>query len=514
MSVQPRPEPTSDLPLWRDPTRPAAERVGDLLGRMSLEEKLGQLSGVWVGASQDGAGVAPHQHELAEPPSDWAALQSHGVGQFTRPFGTAPIEPTLGAHALAKGQAELVAANRFGIPAMAHEECLSGFTAWGATIYPTPLAWGATFDPAAVRRMAVRIGSSMRAVGIHQGLAPVLDVARDPRWGRTEETIGADPCLVATIGVAYVVGLESTGLVATLKHFVGYSASAGARNFGPVSIGPRELADVLLPPFEAAIREGGARSVMHAYTAIDGIPAAADGELLTGLLRDTWGFTGTVVADYFGISFLETLHRVAVDPQDAARQAITAGIDVELPTVRCYGTPLADAVRGGGVEVELVDRATQRVLLQKCELGLLDPDWSPDPPATRVDLDPASDRVLARELAESSIVLLGSCETLPLVDIGRIAVIGPNADDPMAMFGCYAFPSHVGVHHPETGLGVEVPSVVEGLRAELPDATIEHAVGCSVSGTSREGFRPCFSKIVKTFTNFLPLQSAFGFVRI
>ena len=176
-------------------------------------------------------------------------------------------------------------ASRLGIPAIAHEECLTGFAAWSATIFPTPLSWGASFDPGLVRDMAAAIGASMRACGMHQGLAPVLDVARDPRWGRTEETIGEDPYLVGIIGTAYVLGLQAAGVDATLKHFAGYSASRGGRNMAPVSIGRREFADVILPPFEMAIRLGGARSVMPTYIDLDGVPATADGELIGGLLR-------------------------------------------------------------------------------------------------------------------------------------------------------------------------------------------------------------------------------------
>src|SRR5206468_11896171 len=183
----------------------------------------------------------------------------------------------------------------------AHEECLAGFTAWGATAYPVPLAWGASFDPPLVEEMARAIGGDLRTAGVHQGLAPVLDVVRDPRWGRVEETIGEDPYLVGTIGAAYVRGLESAGVVATLKHFAGYASSAGARNLAPVRAGVREFADITLPPFAFALREGGARSVMAAYTGTDGIPASADPSLLTQLLRADWAFTGTGGADYFGI---------------------------------------------------------------------------------------------------------------------------------------------------------------------------------------------------------------------
>ena len=503
MTASSHPATDTESGLWRDPARSVAERVEDLLARMTLEEKVGQLVGVWVGASRDGADVAPHQHDLAKAPEDWDALQRAGLGQFTRPFGTAPVDPALGARALARSQAALVAANRFGIPAIAHEECLAGFTAWGATIYPVPLAWGSTFDPTAVRSMAEQIGRSMRGVGVHQGLAPVLDVARDPRWGRCEETIGADPYLISTVGTQYVAGLEAAGIISTLKHFTGYSVSAGGRNLAPVSLGRREVVDLLLPSFEAALREGGARSVMHAYTAIDGVPAAGDPELLTTLLRDEWGFTGTVVADYFGIAFLQLLHGVAGSEGEAAGLALAAGIDVDLPTRHCYGEPLLAAVRDGDVAEGLVDRAARRVLAQKIELGLLDPDWSPAPPAlvgadgTRdggdvtegsIDLDPPAAQALSRSIAEKSVILLANSGALPLAPTARIAVVGPNADDPMAMLGCYSFPSHVGVHHPDVPMGVTIPTVLESLRAEFPGATIDHAAGCDVSAPGRDGF--------------------------
>ncbi|MEU0129907.1 glycoside hydrolase family 3 N-terminal domain-containing protein [Streptomyces sp. NPDC006289] len=492
---QPRqadPHPPADGP-WRDPSLSPEERVADLVSRMTPQEKAAQLYGIWVGADAEGGGVAPHQNDMVDP-VDFEDLTRRGLGQLTRPFGTAPVDPGVGALSLATAQARIVEAGRFGIPALAHEECLAGFTAWGATAYPVPLAWGAAWDPELVAEMARRIGDDMRSVGVHQGLAPVLDVVRDLRWGRVEETIGEDPYLVATIGTAYVRGLESAGIVATLKHFAGYSASAGARNLAPVRAGAREMADVILPPFEMAVREGGARSVMHSYAEIDGVPAAADPSLLTGLLRDTWGFSGTVVADYFGIGFLETLHKVAGNRADAARLALTAGVDVELPTVRSYGDELVAAVRDGLVAGELVDRALHRVLLQKCELGLLDPD-RPAVPAVldgvepgrargSVDLDPPGNRALARLLAERSCVLLANPEdALPLSGAGRIAVVGPRADDPLAMLGCYSFPSHVGVMHPDAPMGIDVPTLLESLREEFPGAEVDHAQGCEVDGT-------------------------------
>jgi len=501
-------EPTSglatatDLP-WRDISLPLAQRVTDLLGRMTLEEKIGQLYGVWAGADPKGDGVAPHQHELVTADVPWSDLIAHGLGHLTRPFGTVPVDPAMGARSLARAQADIVAASRHGIPAIAHDECLSGFMAWGATIYPTALAWGATFDPALVEIMATQIGETMRSVGVHQGLAPVLDVARDYRWGRVEETIGEDPYLVATIGTAYVRGLESAGVVATLKHFVGYSASRAGRNFAPVSAGPREVADILLPPFEMAIRDGGARSVMHAYTEIDGVPGAANSLLLTDLLRDEWGFDGTVVSDYFGVTFLTLQHNVAADESGAAALALWAGVDVELPSMRCYGQPLVNAVESGLLSEEFVDRAARRVLTQKGQLGLLDSDWSSHPPASKssqqlgdtsddvrgsIELDPPESRAVARQLAEESVVLVANNGVLPLRRGTRIALVGPRADDSFAMLGCYTFPSHVGLQYPKWPLGLSIPTVLEATRKELPDADVTFVAGCDVDGTDVGGF--------------------------
>ncbi|MFJ8157050.1 glycoside hydrolase family 3 N-terminal domain-containing protein [Streptomyces sp. NPDC094468] len=493
-------ETSHPAPVWNDPSRPLATRVAALIEAMTLEEKTAQLYGVWVGASAHGDEVAPHQHDMEEA-VDLEALMPTGLGQLTRPFGTAPVDPALGALSLQRTQARIVSANRFGIPALAHEECLAGFAAWGATAYPVPLSWGATFDPGTVQRMAAAIGRDMRSVGIHQGLAPVLDVVRDARWGRVEETIGEDPYLVATIGTAYVRGLESAGIIATLKHFVGYSASRAGRNLAPAAIGPRERADVLLPPFEMAVREGGARAVMHAYNDNDGVPAAADRQLLTGLLRDTWGFEGTVVADYFGIAFLKTLHGVAADWAEAAHTALAAGVDVELPSVKTFGEPLVQAVKDGRIPESLVDGALSRVLRQKAQLGMLDPDWDPVPAALRgtdpddpdavrgkVDLDSPANRELARELAEKAVVLLSNdAGVLPLAAPRRIALVGPNAAEGTAVLGCYSFPMHVGVQHPDAPVGIDLPTLHDTLTAEFPDASVTVARGTGVDDGDLSG---------------------------
>ncbi|MFF3396015.1 glycoside hydrolase family 3 N-terminal domain-containing protein [Streptomyces sp. NPDC002669] len=496
---------------WHDPVLAPEARADALIAAMTLREKVSQLFGVWVGASDEGGEVAPFQHDMEEAVA-LDDLLPHGLGQLTRPFGTAPVDPAVGALSLSRTQERIAGANRFGIPAIAHEECLAGFATWGATAYPVPLSWGATFHPELVREMAAAIGRDMRSVGVHQGLAPVLDVVRDARWGRVEETIGEDPYLVGTVATAYVRGLESAGAVATLKHFAGYSASRAGRNLAPVGMGARERADIILPPFEMAVRESGVRSVMHAYTDTDGIPSAADGPLLTGLLRDTWGFGGTVVADYFGIAFLKTLHGVAETFGDAAGVALGAGVDVELPTVKTFGGPLTDAIAEGFVPESLVDRAVRRVLVQKAQLGLLDVDWSPVPPVLAaaagadgsadgnpealrgtVRLDTDENRALARRVAEQAVVLLRNDGTLPLAAEAaeapaRIALIGPNADTPTAVLGCYAFPVHVGGRHPGTPLGIELPTLREACAAEFPHSEIVIAKGADIDGPDTGGF--------------------------
>ncbi|OJX96126.1 MAG: hypothetical protein BGO96_07580 [Micrococcales bacterium 73-15] len=235
-----------------------------------------------------------------------------------------------------------------------------------------------------------------------------------------------------------------------------------------------------------ALREGGARSVMNSYAEVDGVPAAADEARLTGLLREQWGFEGVVVADYFAVAFLRTLQRVAGSDGEAAGLALRAGIDVELPSPFAYTGPLAAEVRAGRVSEGLVDRALVRVLRQKAELGLLDPDWAPASPDV-VDLDPPADQELALRLAREAVVLLDAGDVLPLAPGAHLAVVGPLADDPFAMLGCYSFPAHVGVHHPEAGLGIGIPSLLSELTA-VHDGPVTHAPGCDVQAPGRDGF--------------------------
>jgi beta-xylosidase len=469
---------------WIDVTLSPTARAHSLLSQLTLREKLQQLGSTWPGSEDLEEAVAPLQesHEMALP---FAEAIVDGIGHITRPFGTAPVEPTEGVGRLVDLQREVVAANRFGIPAIAHEECLTGLTAWKATVYPTPLAWAASFNPDLVAEMGAAIGADMASLGVHQGLAPVLDVVRDYRWGRVEETLGEDPYLVSEMAAAYVTGLQSNGIIATLKHFVGYSASRGARNHAPVSMGPRELRDVMLPPFEKAVVTAGVRSVMNSYTELDGVPTASDRELLTGVLREQWGFNGTVVSDYWAIPFLQSMHRIVGDLTEAGALALEAGIDVELPHTASYSERLAEKV-----PAQYIDAAVLRVLTQKAELGLLDPQWTPERgPSEIIDLNSARNRDIAARLAEESVVLLrNSRQRLPLSAAPRrVTVVGPLADDPNALFGCYSFPNHVLPNFPDAGLGIEAPSVLDAIRREFPDAVVEHISGAVVVGDDTSG---------------------------
>ncbi|MEV0385944.1 glycoside hydrolase family 3 N-terminal domain-containing protein [Nonomuraea sp. NPDC050643] len=507
------------LAPWRDSARTIGERVESLMAELTLEEKVAQLGSVWVQTDEPG-NVAPLQ-DLFTAAGGLEERLRYGLGHLTRVYGTAPVSPAEGAARLRSLQERVMAANRFGIPAIAHEECLTGFATYGATAYPTPLAWAATFDPGLIERMAGAIGADLRAAGVHQGLSPVLDVVRDYRWGRVEETLGEDPYLVGQLGAAYVRGLEGAGIIATLKHFAGYAASRAARNHAPVSIGPRELADVVLPPFETALREGGARSVMNSYTDLDGVPVGASADLLRRLLREEWGFEGTVVADYWAVPFLASMHGVAEDDAGAGAVAMRAGIDVELPETVGYGEHLVAHVRAGRVDEALVDESVRRVLRQKIELGLL--DTSPATPeadagapapedrpgaldgaghpigslvpdgADELDLDSPRNRRLAATVAERSIVLLCNPGAVLPLDPGttaRIAVIGPCAGDPRTLLGCYAFPNHVLDRYPEHGTGLPIPSIGERLEAEFPGAELRHAVGADVTGDDGSGIAP------------------------
>ena len=470
---------------WSDPSRGVEERTEALLADLTLEERIAQLGSYWKRPEiGDAEGFAPMQASFDAERDPFADAIAHGLGHLTRPFGSAPVTAAEGVEALRRLQSAVVDASPHGIPAIVHEECLTGLMAHGATTYPAAIAWGASFDPALVEQMAARIGADMRALGVHMGLAPVLDVVRDYRWGRIEETMGEDPYLTGTLATAYVTGLQGAGVVATLKHFAGHAASRAGRNHAPVSIGRRELADIDLVPFEMAVRRARVGAVMNSYADLDGTPPAASRWLLTELLRETWGFEGTVVADYWAVSFLESMHRVVEDDRAAAVAALSAGLDIELPETTAY-PHLAGAVEDGELALDVIDTAVRRILRQKVELGLLDPEFDAAATGAAIDLDAPESRALARRMAEESIILLDNpADLLPLRagaadgdGPGSIALIGPAAVQPRSFLGCYSFTNHVLSRLEDNGTSVDVPTLADALSAEFPAAQITTAAG-------------------------------------
>lgn len=479
---------------WRNTSLSVEQRVLALMAEMTLEEKAGQLGSFWIrpaDENQDGEGnVAPMADTFAGGPSFETAIKD-GLGHITRAFGTIPLTPEVGRERLVALQEEVMAANRLGIPAIAHEECLTGFTTLGATCYPASIAWGASFNPELIGGMARRIGADMKKMGVHQGLSPVLDVTRDYRWGRVEETMGEDPHLIGELAVAYVRGLQDSGVHATLKHFAGYASSQAGRNHAPVSMGPRALEDTVFPPFERAVREGGVKSVMNSYADVDGEAPAGSRRLLTEVLRDRWGFAGTVVADYWSVSFLHSMHEVAEDEDAAGRLSLEAGMDVELPETTAFAN-LAQAVRAGTLDQDVLDTAVRRVLSQKIEMGLLDPEWNPRQAwlGEDVELDSADNRAHARKMAEESIILLRNEQALPLRNPARLAVIGPSASQPRTHLGCYSFTNHVYSRFAEQeDYGVPMASILEALQQApaLAGTRIEHARGVDFTDLDDSG---------------------------
>lgn len=488
-------------PRYLDPTQPLETRVDDLLSRMTLDEKLAQLSGVWVYELLEDTAFAPEKARR---------LIGHGIGQITRIGGASNLEPTASAELANRIQNFLVEHTRLGIPAMVHEECCSGYMAKGATCFPQIIGLASTWEPELAEEMTAVIRAQMRAAGAHHGLAPVLDVTRDPRWGRVEETFGEDPYLVARMGTAYVRGLQGPdlrqGIVATGKHFVGYGMSEGGLNWAPAHLAPRELREVFLLPFEAAIKEAGLASIMNAYHELDGIPCGSSQELLTDILRGQMGFTGIVVSDYMAINMLADYHHVARDKGEAAALALTAGIDLELPSTDCYGHPLRQAIESGAIAEPLIDEAVRRVLRMKFLLGLFENPYVDVGRVAEV-FDTAEQRALARRIAQQSIVLLkNEGGLLPLKkDLASIAVIGPNADNIRNMLGDYAYPPHIEfLAFTQRGRMLDTPapdklelsdiyvpmhSVLEGIKGKVsPQTRVYYARGCDVNSESREGF--------------------------
>jgi beta-glucosidase len=466
---------------YQDRSLSVEARAKDLLARMTLDEKVAQLHALWLILSEDGK-HRPRADDGFTGTSDPDQVQKRlakGLGQISRPLGSHAVEPRKGVRALNRLQKFLVEETRLGIPALSHEEVLVGLMVQGATLFPSALAYGATWDPALVERAARAIGLEARSVGCHQGLAPVLDVSRDVRWGRTEETFGEDSYLAGVMGTSFVRGLqgEKRDLLATLKHFAGHSFSEGGRNHAPVHLGWRELNDIFLLPFEMAVKDGNAGSVMPAYHDVDGEALHASRHLLTEVLRERWGFDGLVVADYIGVSLLYQHHGLAADRAEAAALAFGAGLDVETPGDDC-APALRNALDRGLISMEQLDATVLRVLREKLRLGIFERPYA-DEGAVALQTPAAVE--VSREVARESIVLLENRGALPLDPARRqkVAVIGPTADDPLAQLCGYSFPVHLIISGQDaTAAGVVTPRAA--LERALGKERVAYAKGCHI----------------------------------
>jgi beta-xylosidase len=455
------------------------KRGADLLKQMTVDEKIAQLHSAWLSIARDGSfTVKSIVGDGGESPGTPEALLRHGIGHLTRPFGTRPIDARAGAEGVNHLQRYLVQKTRLGIPALLHEECLAGVMAKGATQFPAAINYGSTWDPEAIQRAADAIGTELHSLGGRMGLAPVLDVSRDVRWGRTDESPGEDPYLAGMIATAYVRGLQGPDrrVLATLKHFVGHSFGEGARNHAPVRIGLGELNDLFALPFEMVVRAIDVGAVMPAYHDIDGQPCTSSRFLVQELLRGRWGFRGLIVADYEAVSQLCFDHRVARDMAEASALAVKAGMDVELPGFASFSSGLREALDRGLLEMDEIDTAVLRGLVEKSRLGLFE---QPYIEAGAIELNTPEHRAVARETAAESMVLLKNDGILPLADRGRIAVIGPLADDPYAGFCGYSFPTHlIGAYPPEDTVPELAESVYAAIRRRASRAEVISQPGC------------------------------------
>jgi len=455
---------------YLDPALDADARVRDLLGRMTLEEKIRQMNMGRVTEFLKNGRVS------MKAVREWFGGTSIGCLQDPR------LGPRVSAEAVNAVQKYLVERTRLGIPALVISECLHGHLSNGATVFPQAIALASTWNPDLVGQMAAAAAREARAVGVAQALAPDLDLSREPRWGRVEETYGEDPYLVSRMGVAYITGMQGEGpgidgqhLICTAKHYAAHGSPEAGINLAPVAGSERDLRALYLPPFQAAVTEAGVGSVMPCYSEFDGVPAHASKFLLTRVLREEWGFRGYVFADYGGVSMLRRFHRTAHNAAEAGKQAVEAGMDLEAPGEYAYGERLLGLVRKGEVGVELIDRAAARILRAKFLAGLFENPYANAAKAARV-VHCAAHRRLARRIAQESIILLkNEKKLLPLApDIGAIAVIGPNAD--LAQLGDYAKPKDDDV------------TPLRGIRRAVSRRTrVRHAPGCGMFGPSCEG---------------------------
>jgi len=426
---------------------PIEQRVNDLLGKMRLEEKIAQL-----------------QCEIQEVEGKNIVTEKGigGLGILLRALSAKEA-----AEKANRIQKLAIEKTRLGIPIIIHDEALHGLVAKDATSFPQAIGLASTWDTELMERIATVIGKETRSRGIHQVLSPVVNIARDVRWGRVEETYGEDPFLTSRMGVAFCKGLEKEGVITTPKHFAA-NVGDGGRDSNPIHFNERLLREIYFPAFKACFQEAGAGSVMAAYNALDGLPCSANRWLLTDILRKEWGFKGFVVSDYGSVSGIMNMHHTAATKKEAAKQAVEAGLDMELPNIDIYGTPLLQAVKERLVSTSTIDKAVKRILSAKFRLGLFEDPYVDPENASKLN-NSKEHRELALQAARESIVLLkNENDVLPLKkNIKSVAVIGPNAD--AVRLGGYS------------GFGMKVVTVLEGIKNKVsPSTIVNYAKGCEL----------------------------------
>jgi beta-glucosidase len=464
-----------ETPDYRNPKLPVEQRVADLLSRMTVEEKVAQITTLWTRKPNQ----KPHEWTMADrgdfSPEAAALVMKHGIGQIARQRERKDArQSAVYANAVQKWLKENT---RLGIPAMFHDEALHGHMATGSTSFPTPISLASSWDPELIAKIFTVAALESRIRGGHQVLGPNLDLARDPRWGRTEETYGEDSYLASRLGVACIKALQGPGpgvdgehVMATAKHYAAHGQPESGTNVGPANISERILREIFLPTFEAAVKEAGVLSVMPSYNEIDGVPSHASHLLLQKILRQEWGFRGLIAADYNAIEQLQTLHHVAANRAEAAKLALEAGVDIELPDPDVYPS-LIQLINDGKVSVSTLDRAVGNVLRAKFMLGLFENPYV-DPERAAKLTNSKAHKDLAAEAARRSITLLkneGGLLPLDRAKLKSIAIIGPNAAG--VHLGGYsdAAPGH--------GVGI-----LEGVRNKAGEQIkVNYAEGCKIT---------------------------------
>jgi beta-glucosidase len=464
----------SALP-YRDAKLPVDQRVADLLSRMTLDEKIAQLEGAWENKQFFSDPQALFVDEKGQFLPDHAAvLMKNGLGEISRPSENR--DPRAMAEYTNTVQKWLHDNTRLGIPVIFHDECLHGHVAPKATSYPQAIALASTWDPSLLHEVFTATAAEARARGVQQCLAPVLDLARDPRWGRTEETYGEDPYLVSRLGVAAITGYQGTGpgidkahVMATAKHFAVHGQPEGGTNVGPANYSERTIREYWLKPFEAAVKEAHVATVMPSYNEIDGIPSHSNKHLLLDILRHEWGFQGLITSDYFGPTELRTVHHIVATEDEAGRLAFESGVDVELPFNQAYGS-LIDQVKAGKVAEAAVDRSVSRVLKAKFMAGVFDDPYVNADYAEKITNNPEHQQLALKAAHEAIILLKNQDNLLPLAKnkYKRIAVIGPNAAE-----------LHLGGYSNQPGRGL---SVLQAIKTKVgSSAEVLYALGCKIT---------------------------------